>query len=420
MRLTSTVARHLDPEAAAVALYEWRLWARPEQIEPEGDWTVWLYLAGRGAGKTRSGAEWVREQVEAGVQRIGLIAPTAADARDVMVEGPSGILAVCPPWNEPHYEPSKRRITWPNGAVASVYSADEPDRLRGPQHEIMWCDEIAAWRRMGETWDNALLGLRMGARPRAMLTTTPRPRLQLKKIMDSPVTHVSRGSTLDNLPNLAPTFRDEILSRYEGTRIGRQEIHGEYLDDIPGALWTRKLIDEHRVADAPELARIVVPIDPAVSSGEAADDTGIVIPALGIDGQYYVISDRTCHLSPDGWARRAVTAYHELEADRVVAEVNNGGDLVERVIRTVDPDVPYRAVRASRGKIIRAEPIAALYEQGKVHHVGDFPELEDEMCSFTPESGWSPNRLDSLVWGITDLVGNADTSWRGEWLKPWT
>jgi len=401
--LDPKTASRLTDQQALVAQYEWPLWARPEQLEPEGGWSVWLALAGRGWGKTRAGAEWTRSLIDRGLNRIGLIAPTAGDARDVMVEGESGILAISPPWDRPLYEPSKRRLTWANGAIATLYSADEPERLRGPQHEALWCDELAAWKRLRESWDNAQLGNRLGKNPRTLITTTPRPSTVLKEIMGQPSTIITRGRTRDNLHNLAAPFRESIL-KYEGTRLGRQELDGEYLDDIPGALWSREMIRY----DKPEPVRIVVAIDPAVTTGDDSDSTGIVVAARTAGG-YVVLDDRTCDMSPGGWAAEAVGAYHEYGADRIIGEVNNGGDMVEAVIRQVDPSVSYRAVRASRGKRARAEPVAALYEQGKVVHAKPMPDLEDQMVNFTADMQESPDRVDALVWAITELMSPIST-----------
>lgn len=383
-------------------LYDWRTWARDSQLPPPGDWRTWLILAGRGFGKTRTGAEWVRAEVEANRRgRLALIGATAADVRDVMVEGESGILACSRPSFRPVYEPSKRRVTWPNGAIATTYSADEPDRLRGPQHDGGWADELAAWRRP-EAWDMFLFGLRLGADPRSVATTTPRPTKMIRDLMASPMTHTTRGATHDNLDNLAPAFAEQIIAKYEGTRLGRQELYAEILTDTPGALWTWAMLDNRQAA--PDLTRVVVAIDPAVTSGEGSDETGIVVCGIGVDGRAYVLADLTCRLSPDGWARRAVAAFDDLSADLIVAEVNNGGDLVEQTIRTVRRTVPYKKVHASRGKQTRAQPVAALYEQGKVSHVEAFPELEEQLTSWTPESGTSPDRLDALVWALTDLM----------------
>lgn len=373
-----------------------------------------MVLAGRGSGKTRTGAEWIREQVEQnGKTRIALVAPTAADARDVMVEGESGLLSVFPDASRPLYEPSKRRITFRNGAIATTYSADEPERLRGPQHDCAWCDEIGAWN-YPEAWDMLLFGLRLGQNPRTVVTTTPKPIPLIRTLLKATTTAVVRGSTHENRENLAPEFLADIISRYEGTRLGRQEIHAEVLEDVEGALWTRELIDSRRIASirARDLQRVVVAIDPAVSSGEDSDDTGIVAAAKGVDGRGYLLADATCRLSPDGWANRAVALLQEHNGDRIIAEVNNGGDLVERVIRTVDARVPYKKVHASRGKITRAEPIAAMYEQGKISHVGTFDKLEDEMATYTGSPGEkSPNRMDALVWAFTELFIESKSLW---------
>lgn len=402
--LRNELLSSLTNQQASELLYEWQFWARPNQLAPEGDWTAWVVLAGRGFGKSRSGAEWVRSQIEnTGVMRAALVARTAADVRDVMVEGESGILAVCPPWNRPKYEPSKRRLTWPNGAIATTYTGDEPDLLRGPQHEIAWCDELAAWR-YPEAFDQLRFGLRLGKRPRVCVTTTPQPVKHLKELLAEPGTVITRGSTYENRSNLAPAFFEQVIRKYEGTRLGRQELMAEILDDADGALWSRDMIDSARVRQAPEMARIVIGVDPAVTSGEESDETGIIVAGHGQDGEFYVMDDLTCRLSPDGWARRVVSAYDEYGAERVVAEVNNGGDFVEHVIRTIKPRISYRAVRATRGKFVRAEPIAALYEQGRVHHVGAFGTLEDQMCSFVPDSNKSPDHLDALVWALTELA----------------
>lgn len=398
-------------EAEAAALeWDWRFWARPNQIAPPGDWTFWLLLAGRGFGKTRTGAEWVRE-IKDTCGRIALVAPTAADVRDVMVEGESGILATSPPWDRPTYEPSKRRLTWPNGALATTYSADEPERLRGPQSDAAWCDELAAWR-YPEAWDMLMFGLRLGDHPRCAVTTTPKPVRLVRDLlaMGAPRCVVTRGRTYDNSANLAASFLAQVKAKYEGTRLGRQELNAEMLEDVPGAMWNRAMLDANRVRRAPDtLRRIVVAIDPAVTSGEAADETGIVVAGVGQDGIGYVLDDLTCKDTPDGWARKAVNAYRANKADRIVAEVNNGGDLVEATIRMVDRSVPFTAVRATRGKAVRAEPAAALYEQGRVKHVGAFATMEDQMCAFTSDLdrkalGTSPDRVDALVWAITELM----------------
>lgn len=529
----------LSPKERAALEYTWEWWARPNQIEPEGDWRVWLLLSGRGSGKalaidtpiptpsgwktmgelqvgdevfdergrpcrvtfatdvmhgrpcfdvrlmtgetivadadhlwrlasgnvvrtnemratlvrsarpvrldftdvaitsiepsasvpvrciqvdsqrhlflvgrscvpthnTRTGAEWVRRLVEAGrASRIALIAPTAADARDVVTEGESGLLNVCPPWHRPQYEPSRRRLTWPNGAIATLYSAEEPDRLRGPQHDAAWCDEVAAWR-YPEAWDQLMFGLRLGDDPRVVATTTPRPTPLIKALVASATTHVTRGSTYENRAHLADGFLREIERRYANTRIGRQEIHGEILDDCPGAIFHAGDIEKARVREAPPLVRVVVGVDPALSTNENSDLTGLVVVGLGTDGHAYVLADVSGKYTPAEWARRVIAAYHAHRADRVVVEKNAGGDLVVSNLRTIDPRVPILTVHASRGKAIRAEPVAALYEQGRVHHVGVFAALEDEMVSWDPTtSAKSPDRLDALVWGCWALL----------------
>jgi len=401
----SVLAGLTDAQFADLAC-DWRFWGRPEQQLPPGDdWDKWLILAGRGWGKTRTGAETVRAWVKAGYRRIALVAATAADARDVIVEGESGILRVHPDGERPLYEPSKRRLTWPNGAIATTYSADEPDRLRGPQHDAAWCDETASWS-YPETWDMLMMGLRLGDRPRVAITTTPRPTKLIRELVADPRCRVTRGSTQDNARNLAPQFLSQILKKYEGTRLGRQELYAEILTDNPGALWHRDaMLDPYRVQDIPELRRIVVAVDPAVTSTEDSDETGIVVCGLGVDGRGYVLEDRTCKESPAGWARIAISAYHKWGADRIVAEGNQGGDMIEAIIRSIDPAISYSRVHASRGKFARAEPVAALYEQGRVSHVGSLPALEDELCEYDPTIATeSPNHLDALVWAITDLM----------------
>lgn len=396
----------LSDEEALALCYDWPFWARPNQLAPAGDWQTWLLLAGRGFGKTRTGAEQVRSWVESQCySRIALVAPTAADARDVMVEGESGILAISPPTWRPLYEPSKRRITWPNGAIATTYSADEPDRLRGPQHDGAWADELAAWR-YPDAWDMLQFGLRLGDAPRVVVTTTPRPVPILRELLQDKASAVTRGSTYDNRGNLAPTFLARMLAKYEGTRLGRQELYAELLDDTPGALWTRGRVEALRLRRVPEgvrLIRVVVAVDPEASSAEGAAETGIIAAGLGDDGHGYILDDASIRGSPNEWASAAVTLYYKSNADRIVAEQNNGGEMVESTIRTVDRLVSYRAVYASRGKATRAEPVAALYEQGKIHHIGMFATLEDQMCSWVPGQT-SPDRMDALVWAITDLM----------------
>jgi predicted phage terminase large subunit-like protein len=397
----------MSVRAAHSMLGDWHCWARRSQLPPDGDWRVWLLLAGRGFGKTRAGAEWVRAQAESGAaRRIALVAPTARDARLVMVEGASGVLSIASAEARPTFEVSKHQLTWPNGAIATLYSADEPDRLRGPQFDAAWCDELAAWR-YPAAWDMLMLALRLGERPRCVVTTTPKPVKLIRTLLASPDCAVTRGTTHENAKNLAPGFLAAILKQYDGTRLGRQELDAELLDDMPGALWSRDAIEKARIDAAPTLRRVVVAIDPAASVGENADETGIVVAALGQDGAAYVLDDLSGLYSPHDWAARALDAYRAHRADRIVAEVNNGGAMVEATLRVLDAGVSYKPVHASRGKLARAEPVAALYEQGRVHHVGAFAALEDQMCAFTggplSHSG-SPDRVDALVWALSELM----------------
>ena len=399
--------KRLTADEQATLAYDWTFWARPNQLEPPGDWRIWLLLAGRGFGKTRTGAEWVRQQIERDrCGRLALLAPTAADARDVMVEGESGILSICPNWNRPVYEPSKRRLTWPNGALATLYSADEPERLRGPQHDGAWVDELGAMSYPDQAWAQLTFGLRLGRNPRAVVTTTPKPIPVIKTLTKDPTCYVTRGTTYDNIMNLPQAFVRQIVSRYEGTRLGRQELMAEILEDVEGALWSLQAIEATRVVRPPELVRIVVAIDPAVTNTEESDETGIIVAGLGRDGNGYVLADLSLKASPDGWGRRAAKAFDEFSADRVVYEANQGGDMVRHVLKTVDQRLPLREVHASRGKQTRAEPIAALYEQGRVHHVGVLRKLEDQMTTWQPDDprAGSPDRVDALVWALTDLM----------------
>jgi phage terminase large subunit-like protein len=392
----------------------WPSVARPSQLPPPGEWTIWLMLGGRGAGKTRSLCEWVCSRVAQGARRVALVGPTAHDTRNVMVEGASGILAIAPDWNRPHFNPALRRLTWPGGAIATLYSADEPERLRGPQHDLAAVDELCAWRRPG-AWDQLMFGLRLGDRPRCAIATTPKPTKLLKSILarEGDDVVVTRDSTYANRANLAPQFFSEIIKRYEGTRLGRQELQAEVLDDVPGALWTRDRLEELRRDAAPVMSRIVVAIDPAGSA--EGDETGIIAAGVDEPGRGWLLADESGQYQPTDWARRAVALYHHLHADRVVAETNFGGGMVEATIRAVDPNVSFRAVTASRGKVARAEPVSALYEQGRVHHLGVYPELEDQLCGFTSHfdrnrAGFSPGRLDALVWALTDLMVQAMAS----------
>ncbi len=394
--------------------YDWAFHARDGQLPPPGDWRFWLVQAGRGFGKTRTGAETIRTWVGEGYRIIHLVAPTAADARDVMVEGPAGLLACYPPSERPLYEPSKRIVTFRNGAVAHTFSADEPERLRGPQCDCFWADEAAAWRFAEDAWDNLMFGFRLGTNPRGVITTTPKPIKLIRDIISNPHTVVTRGSSYENRSNLAPAFFDSIIRKYEGTRLGRQELEAELLEDLPGALWTRAMIEAGRRTTHPDYVRVVVAIDPAVTSHDESDETGIVVVGLGVDGHLYVIADHSMRGTPSEWATKALIAWVENAGDRVVAEVNNGGDLVEGNLRGIvnakmgaaaAEALPFRAVRASRGKMVRAEPVSALYEQGRVHHLKPFEKLEDQLCTYVPGlAEKSPDRMDALVWAITDLV----------------
>jgi phage terminase large subunit-like protein len=387
----------------------WSALARPEQIAPQGDWLTWLILAGRGWGKTRTGAEWVQANVNHYGRWI-LAGRTSGDLRDIMIEGESGILRIARDPYRPSYEPSKRRLTWPNGAVAVLRSADEPEGFRGLQGEAAWVDELAAWEHP-EAWEQLQLGIRLGEQPRQCVTTTPRPTPLIRDLLKDSGTHATRGSTYDNRDNLSPKFFRDIVTRYEGTRLGRQELHAEILDDLPGALWTRSMFTYNEAplryiegTPQPEYRRVVVAIDPAVTYGPESDETGIVVAGVGIDERGYVLDDQSGRYSPNDWATRAIAAYQHYRADAIVAETNNGGDMVEDTLRTRNFDGRFIKVTATRGKRVRAEPIAGLYEQGRISHRQMFTELEDQLCTFTPESLVSPDRLDALVWAFTELM----------------
>jgi len=473
--LMETLAR-IDEQSLHFLRHKWGFWARHNQIAPEGDWTFWLLLAGRGFGKTRTGAEWINERVQAGkAKRIALVAPTAADVRKVMVEGESGILAKAPPWNRPYFEPSKLQLTWPNGAIAQLFSAEEPERLRGPQCDTFWADELAAWKKLQETWDMLQFGFRLGDDPRGVITTTPKPVPIVKQLVDDDrdmaetkrgkewqgKTVVTRGSTYDNKANLAEKFFATVVTKYEGTRLGRQELNAEILEDMPGALWVRSNLDANRIpvsmpmppvygpvntisgkrpmtdtatlrsvaqsivsAVGEDLSRIIVAVDPNTSNDEGSDEIGVTVTAKGVSGMGYVLADGSLKGSPLEWATTAILLHDAFGADRIVGEANQGGNMVEHTIKTTakflsmpDGDRPplrssdhvaITLVHATRGKVTRAEPVSGLYEQNRVRHLGTMKGLEDQMCLFTLDfdrnsMGYSPDRVDSLVWGLTHL-----------------
>lgn len=403
--------RLLGPELVNIR-WNWHAWARPNQLPPDGDWLTWLVLAGRGFGKTRCGAEWVREEVTARrVSRIALIAETQKDLEEVMVFGQSGLLSVFPPHQKPKITKKPIRIEFHTGAIANGYNATEPDQLRGPQFDCAWGDEMAKWRYARETWDQLQFGLRLGLHPRQIITTTPRSIPILKEILAAPTTVNSRGVTTDNQDNLAASFIKSITDKYAGTRLGRQELSAEILDDVPDALWTRASLDRDRrkLSELPTLKRVVVAIDPAAKKNEMPEDgaaTGIMVAGVGEDNRGYVLDDATCRLSPNGWARMAVACFDRYHADCIVGEINNGGEMVAATVRAVRPTVPFKEVHASKGKWTRAEPVAALYEQGRISHIGTFALLEDEMVNFGPNGmvgEMSPDRVDALVWAFTEL-----------------
>lgn len=431
MQLQAALA-DLDDASAAVLLADWPLWARAEQLPPPGSWFVWLILAGRGWGKTRTGAEYIRWRVESGqASRIALIGETAADVRDVMIEGESGLLAVSPSWNRPLYEPSKRRVTWPNGAMAFAYSGEDPDQLRGPQHDTAWADEVAKWRYVDDAWSNLEFGLRLGQSPQVVATTTPRPIPLLRRLMVDPmcVRPTSNLSTTVNQANVSPLFVQRVISRYAGTRLGRQELEAELLDDTPGALWTLRQIEAGRAIETPTCVRIAVGVDPP---GSVSTECGIVVAGCEevIHGTLaaaqtvthgYVLADRSLLGDPGVWAEAVIRAYLDYQADVIVVEANQGGNMVEHTIRNttityegrtiLGANLPIVSVWATRGKYLRAEPIAILYGNDqlpiRVRHVGAFPLLENEMTTYVPGEQ-SPNRLDALVWALTHLFPNEE------------
>ncbi|WP_299560561.1 terminase family protein [uncultured Sulfitobacter sp.] len=400
----------------------------PHQLPPEGDWRSWVIMGGRGAGKTRAGAEWVRSVVEGSrpldkgrCSRVALVGETIDQVREVMIFGDSGILACSPEDRRPDWEATRKRLVWPNGAIATVHSAHDPEGLRGPQFDAAWVDEIGKWKKAQETWDMLQFALRLGDRPQVCVTTTPRNVGVLKDLLRSPSTVVTHAPTEANRANLAASFLEEVRARYRGTRLGRQELDGVLLADAEGALWTSAMLEACRVRNVPRLDRIVVAVDPATTSGAAADECGIVVAGVQSSGppqdwRAFVLADCTVRgQGPSGWARAAIAAMEQFGADRLVAEVNQGGQMVQEVIRQIDPLVPYKGVHATRGKVARAEPVAALYEQGRVRHLPDLDALEDQMTRMTArgyEGGGSPDRVDALVWALHELMIAPAAKWR--------
>lgn len=416
---------------AEQAIYEWGLWARDNQrpfaaenlngVSPADDrWPIWLYLAGRGSGKSRTGAEQIRAWVdEADLNgkpiQIALVGQTVADVRDVMLNGEAGIITNSPPWNRPVHVPANRALMWPKGCSALLFSGDTPDQLRGPQHAKAWVDELFKMQYPEDTFSNLEFGLRSGDNPQMVITSTPRPIPLLKTLLEDEQVYVTRGSSYDNISNLAPAYIKRVIRRYEGTRLGRQELHAEVLTDMPGALWTYEMIEKSRTTAVPEMKRIVVSVDPAVSAHEDSNETGIVVCGKGTDGLGYVLRDKSGRYSADAWAKIVCDLYDEYDADRVIGEVNNGGDLVETVIRSKSRNVSYKEVRASKGKTTRAEPVSALYERNLIKHHGQFAVMEDQMTSWVPDQiptaaqrrklkSTSPDRMDAMVWGMTELM----------------
>ena len=427
MRNYSRLPDGADRLAAALTREEWEdivhAWAahaRNDQLAPlvgKGGtpWHTWLVLGGRGSGKTRTGAEWIRAQAAGELpladrrsHRIALIGDTIAQVRSVMIEGVSGLLSVHPAQERPRLEASRNQLVWSNGTIAQMFAADDPDSLRGPQFDAAWCDELCKWRQPEYAWNTLQLALRLGQWPQCVITTTPRGIPILKKILEDPATATSRSRTADNANFLAASFLAEMQRRYGGTLFGQQELEGEIVEDRMTGLWRRPWLDQARAQTRPELARIVVAVDPPVTSTAGSDSCGIIVAGLGIDRRAYVIGDRTIQgRDPATWAKAAVAAYHDYEADSIVVETNQGGDLLVQTFKGIDARVPVKKVYASRGKFVRAEPVSVLYNEGRVVHVGEYPELERQMCDFAADGlsqGKSPDRLDALVWAITELM----------------
>jgi phage terminase large subunit-like protein len=401
----------LGPGEAERLVHAWPLWARQAQLPPPGTWRVWLLMAGRGFGKTRAGAEWVRQLAETGTAgSIALVGDTADDVRQVMVEGPSGLLAVAPSSCRPRWQRSLRRLEWPNGAVARCYAAVDPEQLRGPEFDHAWADEIGKWPDP-EAWDNLMLALRRGRAPRCLATTTPRPRRWLRELAAAPDTVLVRGATAENAANLAPGFLAAMTARYGDGPLARQELRGEMIDSLPGALWRRDGLAACRAAPPPrrDLQRVVIGVDPALGG---PGETGIVIVGKDGEGMIWVLEDASAALPPAAWAARVAACFRRWRAEAVIAEINQGGALVRSLLTQAGTRLPIREVRAMRSKSHRAEPVAAAYERGEVRHAGAFPELEDQMCSCVPgrRQTPSPDRLDALVWAVNACLGGFETA----------
>lgn len=408
-RIQRSVQR-MTQETAVERLHGWTSWARPDQIPPEGDWSCWLFLGGRGAGKTRAGAEWLRGQVEAGARRVALVGPAFADVREVMLAGPSGLLNIGPPDHQPRYEVSRHRLVWPNGAEGYAFSSEDPDGLRGPQFDAAWCDEFAAWTRPQETLDMLRFGLRLGDKPRMAITTTPRPIEALKRLVASPGVVVTHAKTTANQRYLADGFVQALEAEYGASRLARQELDGVLIDDPEGALWTRAMIEQTLDTDPIEVERIVIAVDPPAGAG-TGDECGIIAAGAAGNGPLcrgVILADASLRSGPEAWARKVAETFEAFDADHVVAEANQGGDMVRAVLQAAAPDLPVRLVRASRGKRARAEPVAALYSAGRIAHAGRMPALEDQMCAFgSAEMHGSPDRVDALVWAVAALFEGA-------------
>jgi predicted phage terminase large subunit-like protein len=412
-RLAAALKRLLYLRRICAKQYNWPQIARPSQQVPAGHWRVWLIMAGRGFGKTRTGAETIRHWIKTGTaKRIALIGASESEVRDVMIEGVSGLLQIHPDHERPHFEPSKRRLTWPNGAVATIFSAENTEQLRGPQFDCAWVDELAKFRKAQTIWDQLNFALRLGPQPRIIVTTTPKPIPLIKELLEEAQQHkviVTRGTTFENRANLSSSFMDHLKKKYMGTTLGQQEIEGALLESIEGALWTPALLSRTQLSiqKVPDLTRIVVAVDPAVTSHHASDETGIIVAGIDQDRKAYILQDYSHKYTPAQWAHKAIAAYYQHKADAIVAEVNQGGDLVESIIRSIDPNVAFRGVHATRGKALRAEPVMALYEQGRVKHVttAGLTLLEEQMCTYVPGiTPKSPDRLDALVWAVTELL----------------